>query len=77
SKAGRGTLVACKRWKASRTGVEPLRELTAARRAHGAGDCAYLAVGEITDTAREFATKNDVKLLQGAELAKLLPRAGA
>jgi len=76
SKAGRGTLVACKRWKASRTGVEPLRELTAARKAHGAGDCAYLAVGEITDTAREFATKNDVKLLQGAELAKLVRRAG-
>jgi len=77
SKAGRGTLVACKRWKASRTGVEPLRELTAARKAHGAGDCAYLAVGEITDTARDFATKNDVKLLQGAELAKLVRRAGA
>jgi len=77
SKAGRGTLVACKRWKASRTGVEPLRELTAARKAHGEGDCAYLAVGEITDTARDFATKNDVKLLQGAELAKLVRRAGA
>jgi restriction system protein len=77
SKAGRSTLVACKRWKASRTGVEPLRELAAARKAHGAGDCAYLAAGEITDTAREFATKNDVKLLQGPELAKLLPRGGA
>jgi len=77
SKAGRSTLVACKRWKASRTGVEPLRELAAARKAHGAGDCAYLALGEITDTAREFAAKNDVKLLQGAELAKLLSRARA
>ncbi len=72
SKAGRSTLVACKRWKAQRTGVEPLRELAAAAKAHGAAECAYLALGEVTDTARDFATKNALKLLQGAELAKLL-----
>jgi restriction system protein len=33
---GRVTLVACKRWKALRTGIEPLRELDAASSAHGA-----------------------------------------
>ena len=72
SRAGRRTLVACKRWKASRTGVEPLRELAAAAKAQGAAECAYLALGEVTNTAREFATRNAVTLLQGAELVKLL-----
>ena len=72
SKAGRSTLVACKRWKASRTGVEPLRELAAAAKAHGAAEATYLALGEVTDTAHDFAAKNALKLLQGAELVKLL-----
>jgi len=72
SKAGRSTLVACKRWKARRTGVEPLRELAAAAKARGAAECAYLALGEVTDTAREFAAGNALRLLQGAELAQLL-----
>ena len=31
TKAGRVTLVACKRWKVARTGIEPLRELDSAR----------------------------------------------
>ncbi len=72
SKAGRSTLVACKRWKASRTGAEPLRELAAAAKARGASECAYLALGEVTDKAREFAASNAIKLLQGADLAQLL-----
>ncbi len=72
SKAGRSTLVACKRWKASRTGVEPLRELAAAAKARGAAEGSYLTLGEVTDTARDFAARNALKLLQGAELAKLL-----
>jgi restriction system protein len=72
AKAGRRTLVACHRWKAARTGVEPLRELAAAAKASGAAECVYLTVGEVTDSARRFAEKNAVTLLQGAELAKLL-----
>ncbi len=72
SKAGRSTLVACKRWKASRTGVEPLRELAAATKGRGAAEGSYLTLGEVTDTARDFAAKNALNLLQGAELAKLL-----
>lgn len=72
SKGGRSTLVACKRWKAARTGIEPLRELAAAAKAHRAADSAYLALGEVTATAREFAARKAIRLLQGAELAKLL-----
>jgi restriction system protein len=72
----RKTLVAAKRWKVQRTGIEPLRELDALRRAREAQDCAYVAAGEVSDTARKFAAEKAIRLVQGAELARLLPRAG-
>ena len=68
-KGGRRSLVACRRWKAASTGVEPLRELVAA---DGEGARIYVALGGITDKARQFALANDVRLLHGAELAQLL-----
>ncbi len=74
TKNGRVTLVHCRRWKAERTGIEPLRELIAARDARDAHDCVYVATGEITDKARIFAAGSGVRILQGAELAGLMPR---
>ena len=71
-KDGRTVLVACRRWKAGRTGVDPLRELQAAREARNAQGGLYVALGEVTDTARAFAAHNGILLVQGAELAKLL-----
>ena len=68
----RSTLVACKRWKAMRTGIEPLRELEEARRMREAHACIYVAAGEITEQARTFATEKRINLLQGPELATLL-----
>jgi len=68
------TLVACKRWKAMRTGIEPLREFDAASSEHGAHSRIYIAVGEVTDNARAFAAENRIRLLQEEELAKLLAR---
>lgn len=73
TKSGRVTLVGCKRWKVARTGIEPLRDLDAARRAREAQDCIYVAAGEITDNATAFAAEKNIRLLHGAELAKLLP----
>jgi restriction system protein len=69
---GRVTLVACKRWKAVRTGIEPLRELDAASSARGAHQRIYVAAGEVTDHARAFAAQKQIRLLQDEELAKLL-----
>lgn len=66
------TLVACKRWKAVRTGIEPLRELQAAREAREAHHCVYVATGEITEQARAFAVEKGINLLQGRELAALV-----
>jgi restriction system protein len=72
TKAGRVSLVSCKRWKVARTGIEPLRELHAARRRREAQDCIYVAAGEITNNALTFSAQNNIQLLHGAELAKLL-----
>lgn len=69
---GRKTLVACKRWKATRTGIEPVRELDGARKAREADECIYVAAGEITHQARAFAAERNVRLVEGAELARKL-----
>jgi len=71
TKDGRKTLVACKRWKAARTGVEPLRELKAAGEAREAAECLFVVAGGISDQARAFATQNRIRLVEGAELARL------
>lgn len=74
TKAWRITLVGAKRWKVSRTGVEPLRALHAAKIAREAHECIYVAAGAITDNARAFAAEKNIRLVHGAELVKLLPR---
>ncbi len=74
NKAGRVSLVGCKRWKAARTGIEPLRELDAAKRARDAHECIYIAAGEVTDNALAYAAEMKIRLLHGADLVKLLPR---
>jgi len=71
TKAGRVSLVGCKRWKVARAGVEPLRELETEKHAREAHECIYVAAGEITDNARAFAAEKNISLLHGAELAKL------
>lgn len=74
ARAGRIALVGCKRWKAAYTGVDPLRELDDAKRARDAHECVYVTSGEITVGARAFAVEKNIRLIHGAELAKLLPR---
>jgi restriction system protein len=69
---GMVALVACKRWKAMRTGVEPLREFDAATRERGASIRMYVAAGEVTDTARAFAAQKQIRLLGEEDLARLL-----
>jgi restriction system protein len=69
---GRLALVGCRRWKAVRTGVEPLRELHAAARGREAQELLYVAAGEVTAQARAFAQENGIRLVSGAELAALV-----
>src|SRR6266540_3120282 len=72
AREGRVALVACKRWKAVRTGVEPLREFHAAAAQREAQERVYIAAGEVTDNARAFAAEKSIRLLQGEGLAALL-----
>jgi len=76
SRGGRRSLLACKRWKVARTGVEPLRELRAAMDADDAHTGIYVSVGEVTDKARQYAAANEISLMQGPALAALMPGLG-
>ena len=71
TKSGRVSVVGCKRWKVARTGIEPLRELDAARQACDAHECIYIAAGEVSENARAFAAEKLIRLLHGAELVRL------
>jgi restriction system protein len=73
-KAGRLSLVGARRWKASRTGVEPLKELVAAGERRGVQECRFAAAGELTQQAREFAKEKSVQLVEGATLIGLAKR---
>jgi restriction system protein len=70
-KSGSRVLVACKRWKAARTGVEPLRQLKAAAREREA-DSIYIVAGEVSPPAETFAAENGIRIFSGTELAKRL-----
>ncbi len=69
----RRAVVACRRFKVARTGIEPLREVVAARDAADAQDVMYVALGEVTDNARAFAAKHSIRIVDGAALARLMP----
>ena len=73
TKAGRTSLVRCKRWKAASTGIEPLRELVALAKARDAHEGIHIALGGVTENARRYAAENKLRLLGGAELAQLMP----
>ena len=72
SKAGRTSLVSCKRWKAATHGVEPLRELAALMTMREANLGIYVAVNSPSDSAKNYASKNGIRVLQGVELSQLM-----
>ena len=65
------SLVSARRWKAARTGAEPLKDLAAAARQRGAQGAIYVCAGELTDSARAVAGGSAVQLLEGGELVRL------
>jgi restriction system protein len=66
------SLVAARRWKASSTGVEPLKELAAAGEAREAAECMYVLAGEMNQNAQGFVKKARINWVRGAELVKLV-----
>lgn len=73
TRAGHTAVVSARRWKAARTGVEPLRALLAETRSRGANESIYVSVNEISDTARAFARDNRISVIAAAEIARLMP----
>lgn len=65
-------LVSAKRWKAARTGSDPVQELQNARERRGAREAIYIALGEISPSARQYASKHDISFMTAPDLAKLL-----
>jgi restriction system protein len=76
TQAGRVSLVSCRRWKATRTGIEPLRGLLAEAQKREVG-CMYVAAGEVTANARAFAARERIRLVDERELARLLRNSGS
>ncbi|CAM3434105.1 Restriction endonuclease type IV Mrr domain-containing protein [Bordetella sputigena] len=72
TKAGNIAVVSAQRWKAARTGIEPLRALQAARERRDAREAIYIALGDISPSAREYAETRGISFMTAPELAKLL-----
>jgi restriction system protein len=73
-KGGRLVLAGCKRWKVAQTGIEPLRELVLAKESAGAQECIYVAAGDLSQNAKQFAAEKQIRLLCEAQLAQFVAR---
>ncbi len=81
SKGAQRTLLACRRWKAAKVGIEPLRELHAAQQKAEASASICVSSGTLSDNARDYAKQMNIRIIEANELAVLvrtaavLPRA--
>lgn len=73
-KNGRVALASCKRWKVAQAGIEPLRELVLAKESAGAQECIYVAAGDLSQNARQFAAEKQIRLLCETELVQFVAR---
>lgn len=71
-KAGRVTLVQCRRWKVNQVGEAPVRDLARAVEQNEASRGICLAAGDFSARARSLAAGEPVTLVSGPELATLL-----
>ena len=70
---GHRTILLCsKRFKVANTGIEPLKQLVAAGEIAEATGYLYVALGEISATARDYAKQNNIELIQANRLAAFI-----
>lgn len=67
-RGNRKYLLSTKRFKAANTGIEPLKQLVAVGENNEVTGFLYLALGEISDAARDYADKNNIELIQADRL---------
>lgn len=65
----RKLLLSSKRCKVANTGIEPLKQLVAAGEKVEATGYLYVALGEISAAARQYANQNSIELIQADRLA--------
>lgn len=68
-RGNRKILLCAKRFKVGNTGVEPLKQLVAAGEEAEATGYLYVALGDISAAAIDYASKNDIELIQITRLA--------
>lgn len=59
---GRRCLVAARRWKSARVGLEALRALQAAREAGDVSDALLISLGELSETAAAYAAQHGIEV---------------
>jgi restriction system protein len=72
TKDGHIALVCAQRWKAARTGIDTVRKLQAAREHRAAHEAVYIALGDISPSAREYAAAHGISFMTAPDLARLL-----
>ena len=68
-RGNRKLLLCSKRFKAANTGIEPLKQLVSAGEKVEATGYLYVALGDISASARDYAQQNDIELIQAGRLA--------
>ena len=63
-------VVQCKPWSAYRVGIKPVRELRGAMTSANIGEGVLVTSGKFTQEARDFAGKEKISLVDGAELVR-------
>lgn len=71
-KAGETFLVQCKQWRATRVGMNIVRELYGVMTSRGATGGFVVTSGEFTDEARAFARGKNIELMDGKALHALI-----
>jgi restriction system protein len=74
-KDGAKFYVQCKQWKQTKVGVKPIRELYGVIAAGGAAGGFFVASGEYTEDARDFARKCAIELVDEPALVDMIARA--
>jgi restriction system protein len=72
SKDGREMLVQAKQWKAWKVGVKVVRELFGVQVSRGSDAAILVTSGRFTGEARQFASENDIELIDGQVLERMI-----
>jgi restriction system protein len=71
-KNGKTTVVRCNSWRNARVKVRPVRELFRAMHADKADAAIFVSSGSYTAAAKQFTEDKPIRLIGGAELARMI-----